>query len=143
MNKYRPTIAELDKKLDVRIKEKFSASYMSNKKWVKLIDAFVTNSELVKRIEIKKVLEEKTGFLSAPNELIYEFDYWDVGFEGATSFGGWLLYKEIEFLKFPSKFQNGNLVENQNLKEIKAVIENVGLFEIVEQEGELILLCYR
>lgn len=143
MSKYQRTTTELDKKLEKIINEKFSTSYMSNKKWVKLIDVFVANSELVKRVEIKKVLEEKIGFLSVPSELKFEFDYWNIGFEGATSFGGWLLYKEIEFIRFPSKFQNGNLVEDQNLEEIKVVIDNVGLFELVKQNEELILFCYR
>jgi len=143
MKKYQPSIEEIDQKLDQTIKQKFSSGYMSNKKWVKLIDTFVENAELIKRVEIKKVLEEKIGLIFISENLQYEFDYWNIGFEGVNSFGGWLLYKEIEFLKFPAKFQNENLYQEQDLIEIKEIINKIGIFEMTDQNDELILFCYK
>ena len=143
MNSYNPTITDLDKKLEKVIKEKFSSSYMSNKKWIKLINAFVENSEFILKVEVKKVLDEKIGEIYISNDLTYEFDYWNIGFEGVNSFGGWLLYKEIEFLKFPMKFQSENLFVQQDLSRIKAIINKIGLFETADQNDELILFCYK
>ncbi|KRD58635.1 hypothetical protein ASE40_20170 [Flavobacterium sp. Root935] len=143
MKKYQPSIEEIDQKLDQTIKQKFSSGYMSNKKWVKLIDTFVENAELIKRVEIKKVLEEKIGLIFISENLQYEFDYWNIGFEGVNSFGGWLLYKEIEFLKFPAKFQNENSYQEQDLIEIKEIINKIGVFEMTDQNDELILFCYK
>jgi len=143
MKKYQPSIEAIDQKLDQTIKQKFSSGYMSNKKWVKLIDTFVENAELIKRVEIKKVLEEKIGLIFISENLQYEFDYWNIGFEGVNSFGGWLLYKEIEFLKFPAKFQNENLYQEQDLIEIKEIINKIGIFEMTYQNDELILFCYK
>ncbi|MDQ1164717.1 hypothetical protein [Flavobacterium sp. SORGH_AS_0622] len=143
MKKYQPSIEEIDQKLDQTIKQKFSSGYMSNKKWVKLIDTFVENAELIKRGEIKKVLEEKIGLIFISENLQYEFDYWNIGFEGVNSFGGWLLYKEIEFLKFPAKFQNENSYQEQDLIEIKEIINKIGVFEMTDQNDELILFCYK
>jgi hypothetical protein len=77
------------------------------------------------------------------NDIQYEFDYWNIGFEGINSFGGWLLYKEIEFIKFPSKFKNGNNIEEQNIVNIKNVVDKIGQFEMFIQNEELILLCYK
>lgn len=143
MKEHQLTEVEIIKKLDKTINERFSLDCMSNKKWVKLIDAFVANSELIKRVEFKKVLDEKIGLLYISEYFMYEFDYWKMGFEGANSFGGWLLYKEIEFLKFPLKFQEGKLIEEQDLNKIKELINAVGLFEIEEQNDQLILFCYK
>ncbi|MDW8852074.1 DUF6678 family protein [Flavobacterium sp. MMLR14_040] len=143
MKKYQPSFDELDKKLDKTIQQNFSSSYMSNQKWVKLINAFVANSEWIKKVEVKKILDERVGLLYISNDFAYQFDYWNIGFESSHSFGGWLLYKEIEFISFPSKFQNGKLIEEQNLNRIKEIINKVGLFELVEQDGELILFGYK
>lgn len=143
MKTYKPSTEELDKKLDKLIAEKFSSNCMSNRKWIKLIDSLVENAELIKRVEFKKVLEEKIGLLFITKDIQYEFDYWNIGFEGVNSFGGWLLYKEIEFLKFPSQFQHGEKVEKQNLVEIKKVIDKLGQFDMFIQDDELTLLCYK
>jgi hypothetical protein len=143
MKKYQPSLDELDKKLDKIIQQNFSSGYMSNQKWVKLINAFVANSEWIKKVEVKKVLDEKTGLLYISSDLAYDFDYWNIGLESGHSFGGWLLYKEIEFLRFPSKFQNGKLTEEQDLNKIKEIINKVGLFEIADKNEELILFGYK
>jgi hypothetical protein len=110
---------------------------MSNKKWVKLIQVLVENSEFIQKVEVKKVLDKKIGEIYISSDLTYEFDYWTIGFEGVSSFGGWLLYKEIEFLKFPLKFQSENLVHQQDLNKIKSVINKIGLFEITNQNDDL------
>ena len=91
---------KIDKEIDKAI-SKFSQHLMSNSKWIKLISKLAENSEKILKIEFKKVHTDKTGELYIDTKTSYEFDYWQNGFEGNNSFGGWLTFKEIEYLEFP------------------------------------------
>jgi len=71
----------------------------------------------------------------------FGFDYWQNGFEGHNSLGGWLTFKEIEYLIF-SNHKNKN-DSSQNLEEIENIILSVGQFEIEKDKTQLKLLCYR
>ena len=143
MKTYKPTTADLDRKLDSKIKEKFSANFMSNAKWKKLIDGLVENAELIKRINFRKVLDGKMGQLYITADLCYDFDYWNIGFEGMNSLNGWLLYKEIEWISFPTEFLNKkNNVESQNIEEIEKVLKKIGEFRISKNSNELKMNCY-
>ncbi len=143
MKTYKPTTADLDRKLDSKIKEKFSANFMSNAKWKKLIDGLVENAELIKRINFRKVLDGRMGQLYITADLCYDFDYWNIGFEGMNSFNDWLLYKEIEWISFPTEFLNNkNNVESQNIEEIEKVLKKIGEFRISKNSNELKMNCY-
>jgi hypothetical protein len=143
MKTYKPTTADLDRKLDSKITEKFFANFMSNAKWKKLIDGLVENAELIKRINFRKVLDEKIGQLYISADLCYDFDYWNIGFEGMNSLNGWLLYKEIEWISFPTEFINDkNNVESQNIEEIEKVLKKIGKFRISKDSNELKMNCY-
>ncbi|PVW13908.1 DUF6678 family protein [Marixanthomonas spongiae] len=143
MKTYKPSTTDLDRKLDSKIKEKFSANFMSNAKWKKLIDGLVENAELIKRVNFKKILDEKIGQLYITADLCYDFDYWSNGFEGMNSLNGWLLYKEIEWISFPSEFldENNNL-NSQNIAEIEKILKQIGEFRISKDSIELKLNCY-
>lgn len=143
MKKYKPTTDDLDRKLDSKIKEKFSANFMSNAKWIKLIDGLVQNAEQIKRINFRKVLDEKIDQLYISKDLCFDFDYWKIGFEGMNSLNGWLLYKEIEWISFPSEFiDDRNNVDSQDIEEIEKILKQIGAFRISKDNTELKISCY-
>ncbi|MGO4709207.1 hypothetical protein AB4Y90_08825 [Chryseobacterium sp. 2TAF14] len=119
----------------------FSQHLMSNSKWVRLIDGLVDNIEKVRKIQFKKVQNDKIGELYLDENTIYEYDYWQNGFEGSNSFGEWLEYREIEYLIFPKIIDSKNNV--QDLEDIKLNIEKIGHFFFELNENELKLICYK
>lgn len=118
----------------------FSQHLMSNSKWVRLIEAIVENADDFKKIQYKKIQNNNIGELFINEGSIFEFDYWQSGFEGNNSFNDWLDYKEIEYLIFPKIVDSNNI---QNLEEIKLIIEKVGSFNIEIDKDELKLVCYK
>ncbi len=131
---------------DQKIKEidsaisKFSQPLMSNSKWVKLIEQIVDNAIEIKKILFKKVQNDKIGELYLDSGSIFEFDYWQTGFEGNNSFNDWLEYREIEYLIFPKVIDSQI---NQNLDRIFILIKEVGEFYLELDENELKLVCYK
>ena len=118
---------------------KFSYHLMSDSKWVKLIEKLIENIDQIFKIEFKKVLDDRIGEIYLEEDTTFDFDYWINGFEGMNSLKGWILYKEIEYLKFPKTTSQGE----QNIINIKKIIESIGHFDFIENENELILLCYK
>ncbi|MCI4669039.1 MAG: hypothetical protein MRZ79_12970 [Bacteroidia bacterium] len=119
---------------------RFSDHFMSNAKWVRLIDKLVEHAHLLKRVEFKKVGKDQIGTLSLSEDSSFGFDYWTNGFEGHNSLGGWLLYKEIEYLVFPQKvYEKGE----QDLDEILRILNVTGKFELDVDQDRIKLICYR
>lgn len=118
----------------------FSQHLMSNSKWIRLIEAIIDNAHEFKKIQFKKIQNDRIGELYLNEDSIFEFDYWQRGFEGNNSLGDWLEYKEIEYLIFPKIVDSNNI---QNLEEIKLIIEKVGRFNIKIDKDELKLVCYK
>ena len=134
-----------DKQIDREIEKSvahFSEHLMSNSKWVRLIDKLVEKSSEVQKIEFKKVQSEQIGELYLEEDTTYGFDYWQNGFEGHNSLGGWLTFKEIEYLIFPKTIGTEPLKE-QNLIKIQELIESVGQFAFDTNEDRIKLICYR
>lgn len=119
---------------------KFSQPLMSNSKWIRLIEQIVVHSNEIKKIEFKKIQNDRIGELYLNEESIFEFDYWQSAFEGNNSFNEWLEYREIEYLIFPKII---NPSANQDLNRISAIIKNVGEFDLELDENELKLVCYK
>ena len=119
---------------------KFSQPLMSNSKWVKLIEQIVDNADEIKKILFKKVQNNKIGELYLDSGSIFEFDYWQTGFEGNNSFNDWLEYREIEYLIFPKVIDSQT---NQDLDRIFTLIKEVGEFYLELDENELKLVCYK
>jgi len=115
---------------------KFSQQFMSNSKWVRLVEAIVDNSQEFKKIQFKKIQSDRIGELYLNKDSIFEFDYWQTGFEGNNSFGEWLEYKEIELLIFPKTL-------HQNIFKIQEIIISIGEFYMEINKNELKLLCYK
>lgn len=118
----------------------FSQHLMSNSKWVKLIDSLVQNITLLSTIQFKKIQSSEIGELLLTEDIEYGFDYWQNGFEGCNTLGGWLLFKEIEYLIFQSDEKSES--NTQNLSQIQDIINNVGNFSIEIYDDHLKLNCY-
>ncbi|MDX1830528.1 MAG: hypothetical protein R3342_13390 [Lutibacter sp.] len=134
-----------DQQIDREIEKsivRFSEHLMSNSKWVRLIDRLVDGSSWIEKIEFKKVQNEQIGELYLEEDTTYGFDYWQNGFEGHNSLGGWLTFKEIEYLIFPKTVGTEPLKE-QNLIKIQELIENVGQFVLDTNKDRIKLICYR
>lgn len=118
----------------------FSQSCMSNSKWLRLIETVIDNVHLFKSIQFKKIQNDKIGELYLNENSTFEFDYWQIGFEGNNSLGGWLEYREIEYLIFPKIIDSNNI---QDLGKIKLVIEKIGEFFFEADKNNLKLICYK
>lgn len=119
---------------------KFSQHLMSNAKWIKLINHLVENMDEIKKIQFKRIQDDIIGELYLDENSSFEFDYWNTAFEGINSFGGWLQYKEIEYLSFPKLIDENT---QQNLEKISEVIQAIGKFDLETYENELRLICYK
>jgi hypothetical protein len=140
-NKAKRYDVEIDREIEKAI-SKFSQHLMSNSKWVRLINTLLKNIDKVKKVEFKKVQNEQLGQLYLEEDTTFEFDYWENGFEEHNSLGGWLTFKEIEYLIFPRVIDFDHNVE-QDLKEIMKLIINIGQFDMELNEYRLKLTCYK
>lgn len=123
---------EADQKIENAISSRFRERLLSNAKWLKLIPVLVENAEKTEKILFKKVQDDRIGELFLNSHTIFEYDYWENCFEGMNSLGGFLMFREIEYLLFYG-----------DISGIKAAIEQSGQFVLVEEEGFLKLMCYR
>jgi hypothetical protein len=132
---------QIDREIEKAV-SRFSEHLMSNSKWIRLIDKLVDNSKKIKKIEFKKVQLDKVGELYIEEDTTFGFDYWQNGFEGHNSLGGWLTFKEIEYLIFP-KIVNKESATEQDLNEIINVINSVGQFALEIDDEKIKLVCYK
>ena len=140
-NKAKIYDEQIDREIEKAI-SRFSQHFMSNSKWVRLIDKLVENNDKVKKILFKKVQKKPIGELYLNEDTTYGFDYWENGFEGHNSLGGWLTFKEIEYIIFPRVIDLDNNVE-QDLEQIMKLLTNVGQFDLELNENSLKLTCYK
>ena len=132
---------QIDREIEKAV-SRFSQHLMSNSKWVRLINKLVENADKVLKIEFKKVQQNQIGELYIDEDTAFEFDYWQIGFEGNNSLGGWLLFKEIEYLVFPKTINLDKQIK-QDLEQIEAVIKSAGKFFVETDEKGLKLVCYK
>ncbi len=132
---------QIDREIEKSVTN-FTEHLMSNSKWVRLIDKLVEESNEVQKIEFKKVQNEQIGEIYLEKDTTYGFDYWQNGFEGHNSLGGWLTFKEIEYLIFPKVIKIEPL-KIQSLVKIKELIKSVGEFALDIDEERIKLICYR
>jgi hypothetical protein len=131
---------QLDQKIELAISS-FSQRHLSNSKWVRLIEVLVKNTDQVKKVQFKKVHEDEIGELYLVEGTIFNFDYYQVGFEGNNSFGGWLIFKEIEYLIFPKQIDIPKGI-TQDLEKIMNLISSIGRFSFNLDSEKLKLNCY-
>jgi hypothetical protein len=140
-NKVKRYEEQIDREIEKSI-SRFSQHLMSNSKWVRLIDKLVSNIDKVKKVEFKRVHNDLLGELYLTEDTTFKFDYWENGFEGHNSLGGWLTFKEIEYLVFPRVIDLENNVE-QDLEQIMNLIYNIGHFNLDLNRNTLKLTCYK
>ncbi len=133
--------AQIDREIEKAV-TRFSEHLMSNSKWVRLIDKLVDNSEKITKIEFKKVQLDKVGELYLEEDTTFGFDYWQNGFEGHNSLGGWLTFKEIEYLIFQKIVDKKSEIK-QDLNEIINLINSVGQFALDIDDEKVKLICYK
>ncbi|MFC3192626.1 DUF6678 family protein [Marinicella sediminis] len=131
----RPSLQAINK----LIKSKFSASFMSDAKWDKLIaalcdrlaDGFFVNYKLVYGEEVNST-------------------YFDVP-DFKPFFAEPILYKEVEWIEFPSEFEDcisrdnlkaGNRLYKQDITAIEDFINALGQFKCVADDNKLRLYAY-
>jgi len=134
--------------LDKLISERFSASFMSNSKWVKLITTLVENASIVTECLVKPIWDDEklSRRLLIDGEKQYQHDFYDSAMEGMVSGKpiGWYAYKEIEWLEFPSNGTHSHqkATITQDIKLIRRIIERVGQFKIDFTDANLRLYAY-
>lgn len=135
---------QLDRNIDKAIKNNFSDSFMSNAKWLRLINILVENIQFFNYIEFKKVQSQEIGILYLEKDTMFGFDYWETGFEETNSLGGVLSFREIEYLNFPKEFlDEKGKVQHQNLGKIKEVLDSVGKLLLEIDDDFIKLTAYR
>lgn len=120
----------------------FSHHFMSDSKWIRLINKLAEHSDKVLKIEFKKIQNDAIGELYVDGNSKYGFDYWHNGFEGNNSLGGWLMFKEIEYLIFP-KIADSEKNTGQDILYIEELIQSVGQFCLDIDANSLKLICYK
>ncbi|WP_345886907.1 DUF6678 family protein [Shewanella algae] len=113
-------------RLDTLISRNFSASYMSNAKWVKLLKAACSLYPGVSEFKYKLVYsdEVKSSIIEQYEEQID--DHWFI--EPS-------IYKEIEWIEFPFDL-------NPRLIELEKIIDQLGKFEIHHTSTGLRIMGY-
>ncbi|MEO8239123.1 MAG: hypothetical protein ABI576_13550 [Flavobacterium sp.] len=113
----------LNDKIDKIIKQKYSSNFMSNSKWVKLIELLVKNYKLFDVCNVKLIYDKEIRQLIIGGNENFEFDYYKDSMEGMITkpiTPGWVLYKEIEWISFPA--------EKSNIFEINKLVNQLGEF---------------
>lgn len=143
--KYHTEAVRDDKNLDRIINERGLVGFLSNAKWVKILDTLVVNYHLIKECQVKLIWEEEyTGRILLINEnTYYQFDYYNSAMEAMITGGpsGWYDYREIEWLAFPHypAKQSGE----QDLHGIQAAIASIGQIALTVTPDTLRLDAYR
>lgn len=132
---------QIDREIEKAI-SRFSQQFMSNSKWIRLIEKLIENADEILKVEFKKVQKDQIGELYLDKDSTFGFDYWQNGFEGHNSPGGILSFKEIEYLIFPKVVDLENHIF-QNLEQIGALINSVGNFTLDMNAERLKLICYQ
>jgi len=125
--------------IDKYIAENYSGSFMNNTKWEKLISNLTVKLDVVyfdfKLINSDKI---KSNSLSNPDMTPYFIEP--------------TLYKEVEWIKFPNKYEEyisrnnlkaGKRTFEQNIKSIEKVIMDTGQFVFDLCEDSIKLYGYR
>ena len=127
------------KQVDKIIQEKYSASFLNNTKWFKLID------------ELTKVFNE----IYINYKLIYDEKVEGFLFENAD-FEPFFLepirYKEVEWIEIPNEYEfwsnpnnlkAGKKMFSQDLNSIFQQIDGIGLFMMEKEEKTIKIYAYR
>lgn len=124
-------------RVDALIRERFSASYMSDAKWVRLLEALVELRPHVGACSVKLVWDEAPRQMRIPSSSAFGFDYYRDAMEGMISGEprGFYTYREVEWIEFPAKGNDAEAIAGQ--------IARAGKYELVSSETGLRLYAWR
>ncbi|VAW71617.1 hypothetical protein MNBD_GAMMA12-84 [hydrothermal vent metagenome] len=120
--------------------KKFSASFMSDSKWEKMIDKLTDALDREVFITFKLVHDSKS--------YCYSFCHSDF----KPFFAEPTVYKEVEWIEFPDKYEYyvsrdnrkaGTKIYDQNLEEISRALENIGKYELEYLDNSIKLYAYQ
>jgi hypothetical protein len=135
--------------LDKIIRRKFTASFMNDSKWVKLISSLVDNAPQVKKCLVKLIWDDNAPLrqLIIDGSKRYDFDFYKNAMEAMITGNpkGWYSYKEIEFIDFPRYLltEKGTTPEEQDLGFIQKLAEKTGQFNFELRDDSLRIYAYR
>ena len=130
----------------------FSGQFMNNSKWTKLFKELSNNSIEIKKCLIKSVFDNILREIKIPNADKFNESFSKTGTNDNITFGGPCAFKEIEQIIFPQEWttdrqmRNQKLeqrIYNQNIENIKNIIDSIGKFETEIYNGNLIIYGYR
>ena len=127
----------LDDKIDKIIKRNYSSTFMNNSKWVKLIGLLVKNHKLFDVCNVKLIYDDEIRRLIIQGNETYELDYYQDSMEGMVTkpiTPGWIAYKEIEWISFPS--------DKSNTQALEILIKKTGEFRSDVTVDYLRILAY-
>jgi hypothetical protein len=115
-----------DTKIDKIILTNYTASFMNNSKWVKLIQLLVDNTQFIARCDVKLIHDDKIRELIISGEEQFDFDFYENAMEAMITnpvTPGWTLYKEIEWISFPIISE-----APENIIKLKQLVQKLGDF---------------
>jgi hypothetical protein len=124
-------------RVDSLIRERFSSSFMSDSKWVRLLEVLVVLQPRVEFCKAKLVWDESLREMRIPESSSLGFDYYRNSMEAMISGSprGFYLYKEVEWIELLVTEKNAEAVANQ--------IRKAGEFELIPGETGLRIYAYR
>ncbi|RYD94392.1 MAG: hypothetical protein EOP50_09600 [Sphingobacteriales bacterium] len=129
--------------LDRVISERFKGKYMSNTKWVQLLDKLIATQTRILQCRVKLIWESGPAYreLLLHSNLTYGFHYYQNAVEGLITGrpAGWYAYKEIEWIEFPLDTPGGP----QDLEGIESVLRSVGQLELEKDADSIRVWAYR
>lgn len=124
-------------KVDSIVKHRFSASFMSDSKWVKLLKALSEIGDSIRSCKVKLIWDDSLRDLRIDSTLSYEFDFYEHSMEAMVSGQpkGFYDYKELEWIEFSN--------QEQDIEKISSYIKSIGQFELEKTADGLRLYAYK
>lgn len=122
---------------DALIHERFNSSFMSDAKWVRLLEALVGVRSFFELCKVKLVWDESTRDMWIPSSSSFGFAYYQSSMEGMISGTprGFYKYKEVEWIELST--------EEENAESIVLKLKAIGNFELERSDKGIKLYAYR
>ncbi len=138
-----------ERQLTNRLSE-FSARFMSNSKWTKVFHILSKNNDLIVKCNMKDVYDDLLRQVHIPSIENFHSEFYDKGFKDGRNQS--YTFKEIQWLEFPSTWtikreMRGQSLEShkfeQDILRIKALLQDIGQFEVELHADKLVLYGYK
>lgn len=136
-------------KIDKKTKH-FSGRFMNDTKWIKLFETLSQNKDCINKCFEKSIWDDLLREIHIPAIQDFSSTYHNKGFKDGPNQPS--LFKEIEWIEFPSNWtikreMRGQSLEphkfEQDIVKIKSLVQSIGLFEIESDTEKLIIYGYK